>query len=127
MSKQSLLFIAAVFWLAVIAVLLTLPGSALPKESWLDKIWGDKLAHIFLFMVLVILWCRFFAYRFYKNLKHKKIFIVLALMATLYGLGMEYVQKYWVNNRSFDLLDVASNAAGSAIGLAFSLKKYIKK
>jgi VanZ family protein len=121
------ILIPPVLWLFIITVLLTLPGSALPKENWLDKLWGDKLAHIFLFTLLVILWCRFFASRFYKNHHLKRIFIVLALLATLYGLGMEYVQKYWVNNRSFDLLDVAANAAGCAIGLAFSLKRYIKK
>jgi hypothetical protein len=40
---------------------------------------------------------------------------------------MEFVQKHFVTNRSFDIGDIAADAIGSIIGLFFSLGRYIKK
>jgi hypothetical protein len=40
---------------------------------------------------------------------------------------MEFVQKYFINNRSFDEGDIIADAAGCTLGVLFSLKRYIKK
>jgi VanZ family protein len=40
---------------------------------------------------------------------------------------MEFVQKYFVSNRSFDIGDILADGVGSFLGSAFSIRKYIKK
>ena len=53
--------------------------------------------------------------------------MLVALLALGYGTGMEFVQKYFVANRSFDPGDIAADAGGCLLGLVVSLRTYIKK
>jgi hypothetical protein len=109
--------ITALYFIAA-SILFFLPGSAIPKESWLDAIYADKIVHIGLFGV--------------GSLLLKKAGIVrsgLALLAVLaaYGLMVEMIQGRWIPNRSFDwidlLVDVAGAAAGTLIGARIAAKK----
>lgn len=59
--------------------------------------------------------------------KLKKAFIVVGLLGLLYGVGMEFVQKFFVPNRSFDPGDIAADAVGCLLGVIFSRTRYIKK
>lgn len=110
----------AITWLLVMCVLFFLPGSALPKEGWLEAIHFDKIVHIGLFAVLLFLWRSSFEWR----IRHYGY--LLLLMAIGYGFLVEVVQLYWVSNRSFDLYDVAADAAGSVLGL-FTWSRVYKK
>ena len=47
------------------------------------------------------------------------------ILGILYGLLMEFVQKYFIPHRSFDLYDVLADATGCIIGYFFALKKFI--
>ena len=116
----------AILWLATSVVLLTLPGSAFPKENWLDKIWADKWIHIFLFGVLAWLWC-FAFYKTWPNTKLLNFFIATTLFCICYGTVMEFVQKYCVVNRSFDIGDIIADSIGAILGFGFSYKTYLKK
>lgn len=119
-------FAPAVCWFIISILLLTLPGSAFPKENWLDKIWADKWIHIFLFGVLVWLWC----FAFFKNTTKAnllQLFIVITICAIGYGVAMEFVQKNWVANRSFDMGDIMADAVGAVLGFIFCKRKYLKK
>jgi VanZ family protein len=120
-------FLLASIWFVISSILLTLPGSALPKEDWFDKIWFDKWIHILLFFVLAISWCRYGSEKTQKNELRKQLFIWITIGILLYGIGMEFVQKYFIKNRSFDLGDVIADAVGCGMGLIYSLKRYIKK
>ena len=100
----------AVGWLMVMNILFVLPGSALPKSNWMTDWHVDKWVHIGLFAVLIFLWCRAF-----EISAGKKLIVIISAIA--YGILVEVVQKTWVPNRSFDLYDVAADAAGSLIGL----------
>ncbi len=40
---------------------------------------------------------------------------------------MEFIQKYFIPNRSFDIGDIIADGIGSAAGLLISLRMYIKK
>ena len=88
-----------------------LPGSALPKEDWLDRIYFDKWVHTGLFAILLFLWRSSF------KLKLSSYNVVLMICALVYGLSVEFIQKYWVVNRSFDLVDVLFDMVGASIGL----------
>jgi VanZ family protein len=119
--------VPALIWLLISIILLTLPGSALPKEDWLDKVGVDKAVHVVLFAVLVILCCRVPAK---MNLSHRKLkisFLWIAFSALAYGIGMEFVQRYFIPGRSCDVRDVMADAAGCIIGVFFCTRRYIKK
>ena len=119
-------FLPALGWLLISTVLLTLPGSAFPQENWLSKIWFDKWVHTGMFAAIVFLFC----WAFYKTAKKENrstLFFYTLMAAVLYGVGMEYVQKYFVVNRSFDIGDIIADCVGNLIGLWFSSYRYIKK
>ncbi|MGZ8557116.1 MAG: VanZ family protein, partial [Chitinophagaceae bacterium] len=63
--------------------------------------------------------------KFSKNLRQH--FLLIGLLCIIYGIAMEFVQKYLVPNRSFDIGDVIADGAGVATGLLYSIKCYIKK
>jgi VanZ family protein len=119
-------FIPAILWSVIVTILLTLPGSAFPQENWLDKIWFDKWVHIVLFSIIVFLWCWAMLRKNYGNKKLKPVFIRTALIWLAYGIGMEFVQRYLIPNRSFDVGDIAADAAGCTLGVIYSIGRYIK-
>ena len=116
-------FFPAALWFIISTVLLTLPGSALPKEDWLSKIWIDKWVHIGLFSIMVFLCC----WASHKKEKTKTKFLWWAIAAIAYGVAMEFVQKYFIPNRSFDIGDIMADTVGSLLGLMYSTRRYIKK
>ena len=110
----------AIAWLIIMCVLFFLPGSDLPQANWLDAIYFDKWVHIGLFAVLIFLWRSSF------DLDFNHYNWVLLLSAILYGLSVEFIQKYWVPNRSFDLYDLLADTTGSVLGLIVWLRAYKK-
>ena len=121
--KNLRFFWLALGWLIIVTVLLTLPASAFPREDWLDQLWFDKWVHIGLFGVLTLLW----GYPFFKiNIASAHPFIIVAVCVILYGTIMEFVQKYFAFERSFDLFDILADSAGSLLALwwlTYKLKK----
>ena len=105
---------------------MTLPGSVIPDEKWLDKLWFDKWVHLGMFAIMAFLFCRGISKKekFSKNLRHH--FILIGALCLLYGITMEFVQKYLVPYRSFDAGDIVADAAGCAIGVIYSIRTYIK-
>lgn len=117
-------FFPAITWFLLSTFLLTLPGSSLPKETWLNKIQADKWIHIFMFGLMVFLFCRALSKKIKVSLQN---FLYVFAACCLYGIAMEFVQKYWVINRSFDFGDIVSDILGSLLGFWISAKRYIKK
>ena len=118
--------LVAIAWLLFVTILLCTPGSRLPKINWNDKIWLDKWAHIFLFLVLVFLWCRIF-WKSTSTIKNKKIFITITFLSVIYGIAMEVIQHYFIPFRSFDYGDMIADAVGSVAGYFISVNRFLKK
>lgn len=122
--KRFVAFIPAILWFILIYVLLTLPGNDLPQVGLFEEIpYFDKYIHTGLFAMLVILFC----FPFRKNLSYKSgWYFFIAILALAYGIAMEYVQKYWVVGRSFDIYDIMADGTGSFLGY-FVFRAYAKK
>ena len=112
-------FIPGIFWFIISLVLLCLPGSNIPKYPFLAVIHADKWIHICMFFLL----CFLFSYPFTKSgyplAKMQNCFLLIALAGIAYGTIMEFVQKYWIPGRSFELLDIAADSAGSLLTLGY--------
>ena len=119
--------ILAISWIILTTFLLIIPGKEFPQENWFDKIWLDKWVHLFLFAVMVWLWCRAAINETRSPSGLRNIFLLILVAAILYGTGMEFVQRYLVANRSFDTGDIVADALGAIIGYIYSLKMYTKK
>jgi len=79
-----------------------------------------------MFIIMVVLWCRVMPGK-YPVKRLKSIFLWIGVTWLVYGIGMELVQHYFINNRSFDLGDIAADAAGCLLGVVYSTSRYIKK
>jgi VanZ family protein len=101
-----------VVWTVIIFVLLIIPGSDFPEGPEIP--FSDKIVHVFLFGVQVFLWCM---YAGYSNTQPPLwIFLLIFLISCMYGIGMEYIQKYWVANRGFEKGDMIADIIGSVCG-----------
>ena len=126
LKKSSFGVAVAIGWLLFVTFLLCTPGSRLPKLDWSNKIWLDKWAHIFLFFVLVILWCRVYVLNKART-DLKKIFTTILILSVIYGVFMEIIQHYLIPFRSFDYGDMIADAIGSVAGYFVSVRHFIKK
>jgi hypothetical protein len=119
-------FIPAIAWFIFILILLCLPGSSVPSAPWLSVIHADKLIHITLFGVL----CGLSGQPFHKSnrsaAQRKKWFLLIMLGGITYGTMMEFVQKYWLSGRSFEILDIAADSVGCLSAYFYSLKNWAK-
>jgi len=114
----------ALFWLIFTTVLLCLPGSAFPKENWFDKIWLDKWIHVALFATLVFLWCQIVSG---LPPDKRRRYWQIAFYFFLYGIIMEFIRKFFIPNRSFDLGDIIADGVGCVVGGIRINKKVYKK
>lgn len=102
----------AILWSAFIFFLCFLPGSALPKEDWLDKIYFDKIVHAVLYFVLFFLIIRIF------STKTAVAFLSASSLCIVQGILIELVQgSSLIQNRSFDVWDIAANIFGVMAGI----------
>ena len=111
-------FLPAIAYLAFTFYLFTLPGQDLPEIHWVEKINFDKIVHLGLFTVLVFIFSYPFKKFDYTNAKRSKWFIYITLLSISYGIAIEFIQKYFVINRSCDIIDIAADIIGSFIGYA---------
>jgi VanZ family protein len=116
-------FIPAIFWFLGILVLLCLPGSAIPKYPWLAIIHADKWIHIFLFSILGILLNHPLRYSQYSSVQKKQWMIGVMTGCILYGITLEFVQKWWIPNRSFEIKDILADSLGCGLAYLHALWK----
>lgn len=119
-------FIPAIVWFLISVWLLTMPGSNIPHIGWFDTLQIDKWVHITLFFIL----CFLFMWAISKSISSpsKKMFwfIVVALLGIIYGTAMEFIQRDYIPNRSFDIWDIIADFFGSIAAFIWSFKQWNK-
>ena len=112
-----------IFEFVLIFILLSMPGSEIQGTSWISIIlhlpFADKIIHMGLFGSLAL--SLFFHFEQYSNISFRSTRTkALSLIACiLYGIGMEFYQKYFVPSRSLDVIDMLADAMGSLLALPF--------
>ena len=113
MKPRPIAFLLPVIWLVVIYILLTMPNNDIPEVGFLDVIYFDKWVHAGLFAMLTFL----FSWPFRKLYPAQhRLFVSIAISALLYGIAMEYVQKYLTTDRDFDYADMIADGFGCLVG-----------
>jgi VanZ family protein len=107
----------ASFWFALTTYLLVIPGDELPKTNLISIPYFDKLVHIGLFAILSALWL--------KSMKNRSTTLeaIVVLGTIAYGVAMEFVQRDFVANRSFDVMDIMADSVGAVLGFALVAAK----
>lgn len=102
----------------IIFILLSLPGNNFQTSSkWFGNFPIDKLVHCCLFGSLA------FSFFFHFEKSNSKIFksvrakAYVLIFCILYGIAMEYYQKYYVPTRGFDVNDMLADALGALLAL----------
>jgi len=94
-----------------------LPGNYVPHvitfKEWMQP---DKLIHVGLFAVLVVLSLRSFMMQ-YNGKYYRLIYIVVLIIAVSIGAGTELIQKYVLESRSGNVYDFGADALGCLTGL----------
>lgn len=123
-------FLPGIAWFFVVGILTLMPAKDVPQVGWMDNIPNfDKLVHAGLFGGLVFL----FALPLLKSpfSQKQKLFysIRISLAAIVWGITIEFLQKFYVPSRDFDLLDWAADAGGVliALWLILSILNHLKK
>ena len=124
---RAIYFIPAIIWFIISVVLLTLPGNDLPHNSFFDLPFFDKYVHFGMFFLLTVL----FSFPFYK-LSSTTTAIIFAFykvsfFVILYGVIMEFVQKFFTFERSFDVVDILFDSLGSLAGLFAVRQHFLQK
>ncbi len=120
-------FTPAVIWFIVSLILLTLPANDLPHSSLFDLPYFDKYVHLGMFFLLTVLFSYPFSKLTAEDVTISAIFNKIALFIILYGIIMEFVQKYFTAGRTFDITDILFDAVGSVTGLLIMRRLTFKK
>lgn len=116
----------AVIWTLIILTLISIPGNMLPKEEGFSIANFDKYVHASLFLGFVLLWSIYYEEK--PEPKGKYTALIILLIGCAYGVGTEYLQKYVIPRRDFDLDDIVADAIGSALGYFIFLRfRFLKR
>jgi hypothetical protein len=119
-------YIPGIAWFFLVLFLICLPGNEFPKtDDWLKVIYFDKWVHCGLFAVLAFLWMRPYAIIDIAKQQRLNIIIKIAVATSIWGLTTEFIQKYFIPFRSFDLWDWAADSVGVAVAFFVCYKIYM--
>ena len=122
MKSRLLHFIPAIVWFIISFILLTIPGKQIPTISWMDFYQSDKIVHIILFFTL----CFLFSFAIKRSDKKYSLIAYIAIAGLVYGIAMEFVQKYFIPFRSCDIDDMIADGIGCLIAYVWWRKRFKK-
>jgi VanZ family protein len=123
-------FLPGIAWFFVVAILTLMPASDVPQVSWMDNIPNfDKLVHAGLFGGLAFLFALPLLKSHFSQKQKLNYSIRISLAAIVWGITIEFLQKFYVPSRDFDLLDWAADIVGViiALWLIISILNYMQK
>ena len=110
--KLSAFLIIPLTWTLLTIVLLCLPGSTINSIGLSNIPNIDKIVHFILFGTIPLLWGYYFLNRFSLARWKKTVFLFVIGSISL-GIVLEFVQYFFIPNRSFDPLDILADSVGA--------------
>jgi VanZ family protein len=105
-----------ILWSVIMGVLLFMPGSMLPHENTFAIPQFDKIVHIGIFGGFVFLWNLMLSSRVIPLKRLLSLFFVVFLVGIAYGIGSEFIQKYFIPGRDYDNVDIIADMIGAGLG-----------
>ncbi|MEO5908584.1 MAG: VanZ family protein [Ginsengibacter sp.] len=116
-------FLPGIAWFFIVGILTLMPGKDVPQVTWMDNITGfDKLVHAALFGGLVFLFCMPYFKAHFSHRKKINQFLRITFAVIVWGITVEFLQKYFIVGRDFELLDWAADSIGAFMAFWFSWK-----
>lgn len=108
-----------IIWATFVLFLTLLPGKQMPNITFslTELLKFDKVAHFFVFAVLVCLMSIGFAKQNTYSAIHFKPIRHALLVSILYGIMIEIIQAY-IPDRNFEVNDLIANTLGCGLGVA---------
>lgn len=127
LKKRFIIFlIPAILWFIFANIMLLLPGPDVPDVGFFDFPYSDKLIHAGVFGTMTFL----FSYPFLTTYNStKKLLIYISIACAIYGVLIEYAQKYLVFERDFEYGDMVADAIGCVLAyfVLTMLKRIIER
>jgi VanZ family protein len=118
-------FLPGIAWFFIVLLLICLPGDDLPKpDSWMKTVALEKWVHAGMFGILAIFFIWPVAKSGARKLKWKYIFRICVLTCT-WGLATEFIQKWFITGRTFDLTDWLADSLGVLIAWIYARTKLL--
>jgi VanZ family protein len=119
-------FIPGIAWFFLVLVLICLPGSNIPTvETWLNDIYFDKWVHAGMFAILTFLFIYPVSRLSLSWQVKKNTAIKIAIAAFIWALTTEFIQKYFIPDRSFDIYDWGADTLGILFAYNWCSQKYL--
>lgn len=117
-------FIPGIAWFFVILILISMPGEDIPQPrgwwEWVNLIHIDKIVHMGIFAVQVFLFNIAFARSAWSRRQKAIAFLYVLAIGIAWGLGTELIQRYFIESRTFDLVDWTADSIGCLLGFLCS-------
>ena len=107
----------ALCWALFILVLCGIPGSDMPHFNWMEIFSLDKIAHAFVFCILVVLGCIGLAKQYKVQGKRSNVIRPIFLFALVYSPITEFLQDAVFVERTAEMLDMLANWLGCFVGI----------
>ncbi|MEP6615038.1 MAG: VanZ family protein [Ginsengibacter sp.] len=120
-------FLPGIAWFFVVLILMCMPGEDVPKVDWLERISFDKIVHIGVFGLLAVLFCWPFYKSGYASKERLQYFVKISIAVSIWGLAIEFIQKFFIPGRSFDMVDWAADSTGAALSYWFCSKMFTRR
>jgi len=116
-------FWPGILWFLLSCVAFFIPGAALPQNDWFGKIDLDKIIHVGLFTVMILLWCIPLFHKPTLTSRIPVLLIQIPFVFFVYSILVEVIQHFFIPGRSFDFADIVADALGCFIGFLL-VKRY---
>lgn len=116
-----------ILWTLIVGTLCFLPGSMIPSEAHFPIPQFDKFVHVTLFGGFVFLWNLYETKRVSEAERLLKLFFLWYVVGNIYGIGSEYIQKYWIPGRDYDQADIIADMIGAGLAYGVSNLWFTKK
>ena len=111
-------FLPGIAWFFIVGILTLMPAKDVPEVGWMDNIPNfDKFVHAVLFGGLVFLFSLPLIVSHLSKKQKINYLIRISLAAVIWGITIEFLQKFYVPSRDFDLLDWAADSVGVILSL----------